>query len=55
MAVELVGLTGLLHDAPPAGQLVHVASAHVSGDGATISTDNGEGITELTWLGVAMP
>jgi hypothetical protein len=54
-AVELVGMTGLLHDAPPAGQLVHVATAHVSGDGAVITTDTGEGLTELTWLGVVMP
>ena len=31
-----------------------VAKGHVSGDGATIATDPGESIPELTWLGVRL-
>jgi hypothetical protein len=49
-AVEVRSLGGLVNDAPPAGRLAHVATAHVSSDGATITTDAGQGITELTWL-----
>ncbi len=38
---------------PPAvGLLVLAAAAHVSADGATIQTDPGEGIDEITWLAV---
>jgi hypothetical protein len=37
---------------PNVGQLSVQAQAHVSADGKTIQTDPGEGIVELTWLGV---
>jgi hypothetical protein len=51
-AVDILGMGGLVNDAPPAGHLQHVAAAHVSADGTTIQTDPGEGIRELTWLAV---
>jgi hypothetical protein len=51
-AVDLQMMTGLLNDTPPAGHFQHVAAAHVAADGATIQTDAGEGIRELTWLAV---
>jgi hypothetical protein len=51
-AVEIRSMVGLVNDAPPAGPLVHAASAHVSADGASIATDAGEGLTELTWIAV---
>ncbi len=37
---------------PNVGVLAVAASGHVSADGQTIQTDPGEGISELTWLGV---
>jgi hypothetical protein len=37
---------------PTVGILSVVAAAHVSADGATIQTDPGEGISEITWLAV---
>jgi hypothetical protein len=37
---------------PNVGLLAVQAQAHVSADGKTIQTDPGEGIVELTWLGV---
>jgi hypothetical protein len=49
-AVEVRAMRGLVNDAPPAGRLEHAANAHVSADGATVQTDPGEGVTELTWL-----
>lgn len=49
-AVEIQQLDGLVNDGVPAGHFIHAANAHVSSDGATISTDPGEGVTELTWL-----
>ena len=39
-------------DPPSVGTLVLAAAAHVSADGATIQTDPGEGIGEITWLAV---
>jgi hypothetical protein len=39
-------------DPPSVGTLVLQAAAHVSADGATIQTDPGEGISEITWLAV---
>ncbi len=50
--VEVLVQTGLLNDKPPAGAMVHAASAHVSADGLSITTDPGEGIVELTWIGL---
>jgi hypothetical protein len=49
-AVEIQTMHGLINDTPPAGHLFHAANAHVSADGKTITTDPGEGVTELTWL-----
>jgi hypothetical protein len=49
-AVEIQSLRGLVNDGLPAGHFQHAANAHVSADGATITTDPGEGVTELTWL-----
>jgi hypothetical protein len=37
---------------PNVGLLQVQASGHVSADGTTIATDPGEGIVEITWLGV---
>ncbi len=51
-AAEIRSLVGLVNDGPPAGRLVHAANAHVSSDGMTITTDAGEGVTELTWIAV---
>jgi hypothetical protein len=52
-AVDILVLGDDYFSIPPnVGTLGVAASAHVSQDGATISTDPGEGITELTWLGV---
>jgi hypothetical protein len=51
-AVEILSLGGLVNGSPPAGHLKHAASAHVSADGKTITTDAGEGVSELTWLAV---
>lgn len=50
--VEILVQSGLLNDKPPAGALVHAANAHVSADALTIATDPGEGIVELTWIGL---
>jgi hypothetical protein len=49
-AVEIQSMRGLVNGAPPAGRFQHAANAHVSADGKTITTDAGEGVTELTWL-----
>jgi len=49
-AVQVKVMRGLVNDAPPAGRFTAAALAHVSADGATISTDSGEGILELTWI-----
>jgi len=50
--VEILVQSGLLNDKPPAGVMVHAANAHVSADAQTIVTDAGEGIVELTWIGL---
>jgi hypothetical protein len=49
-AVEIQQLRGLVNDGLPAGHWMHAASAHVSADGKSVTTDPGEGVTELTWL-----
>lgn len=52
-AVDLMVLGDDYFSTPPdVGQLSVQAAAHVSTDGKTIQTDPGEGIVELTWLGV---
>jgi hypothetical protein len=52
-AVDLLVLGDDYTSTPPnVGVLGVVASAHVSADGQTVQTDPGEGISELTWLGV---
>jgi hypothetical protein len=52
-AVDLMVLGDDYSSTPPnVGILAVAASAHVSADGQTIQTDPGEGISELTWLGV---
>jgi hypothetical protein len=52
-AVDLLVLGDDYFSMPPnVGQLAVQAQAHVSADGKTIQTDPGEGIVELTWLGV---
>ncbi|MFI5300288.1 MAG: hypothetical protein ACHREM_19540 [Polyangiales bacterium] len=54
-AVELLVLGDDYFSLPPSvGVLSVAAAAHVSTDGATIATDSGEGISELTWLGVRL-
>ena len=49
-AVQVKVMRGLVNDTPPAGRFDDAALAHVSSNGATISTDPGEGIRELTWI-----
>jgi len=52
-AVDLLVLSDDYFTTPPAvGTLVLAAAAHVSADGATIQTDPGEGISEITWIAV---
>jgi hypothetical protein len=52
-AVELLVLGDDYFSTPPnVGVLGVQATAHVSADGQTIQTDPGEGISEITWLGV---
>ncbi len=52
-AVELLVLGDDYFSTPPnVGTLSVAATGHVSADGKTIQTDPGEGISELTWLGV---
>ena len=52
-AVDLLVLGDDYFSTPPSVGLLSVAAAaHVSTDGSTIQTDPGEGINELTWLGV---
>jgi hypothetical protein len=52
-AVDVLVLSDDYFSTPPAvGTLVLAAAAHVSADGATIQTDPGEGISEITWLAV---
>jgi hypothetical protein len=52
-AVDVLVLSDDYFSNPPSvGTLVLQAAAHVSADGATIQTDPGEGISEITWLAV---
>jgi hypothetical protein len=52
-AVEVFVLSDDYFSTPPTvGTLVLAATAHVSADGASIQTDPGEGISEITWLAV---
>jgi hypothetical protein len=52
-AVDVLVLGDDYFSIPPnVGVFSVQASAHVSADGATIQTDPGEGISELTWLGL---
>jgi hypothetical protein len=52
-AVELFAQATLLDDRNgPFGKFNKLAEGHVSADGATITTDEGQGIPEITWLGV---
>ncbi len=52
-AVDILVLGDDYFSTPPNVGLLSVgAAAHVSTDGTTIQTDPGEGISELTWLGV---
>lgn len=52
-AVELFQQGTMLDDSNGAfGGFSKVADAHVSADGATIATDEGQLVTEITWLGV---
>lgn len=52
-AVDILVLSDdYFSDPPTVGTLVLAATAHVSADGATIQTDPGEGIKEITWLAV---
>jgi hypothetical protein len=36
------------------GRFTRIADGHVSADGATIATDQGQGIPQITWLGVRL-
>jgi len=52
-AVDVLVLGDDYFSMPPnVGELAVQAAAHVSADGMTIQTDPGEGIVELTWIGV---
>jgi hypothetical protein len=52
-AVELFAQGARLDDANgPFGGFSKMADAHVSEDGKTIRSDEGEGLPEITWLGV---
>jgi hypothetical protein len=52
-AVDFLVLGDNYFSSPPNVGLLQVqASGHVSADGKTIATDPGEGIIEITWLGV---
>jgi hypothetical protein len=52
-AVELLVLGDDYSSTPPnVGVLSVSAQAHVSADGLTVQTDPGEGISEITWLGM---
>ncbi|HEY3821269.1 MAG TPA: hypothetical protein VGL81_29085 [Polyangiaceae bacterium] len=51
--VDFLVLSDNYFDTPPTvGELLVQATGHVSADGTTISTDPGQGITEITWLAV---
>jgi hypothetical protein len=50
-AVDLFVHTTTFGDGPWAG-FIRVASAHVSADGASIRSDDGQSIPELSWIGV---
>jgi len=51
--VDFLVLSDDYFDNPPTvGQLLVQATGHVSADGTTITTDPGQGITEITWLAV---
>jgi hypothetical protein len=51
-AVDVLVQRVLITCDPPAGALVKAAQAHVSGDGMTITTDPGEGISVFSWIGL---
>jgi hypothetical protein len=52
-AVDIMVLGDDYFSTPPSVGLMQVqAAGHVSADGTTISTDPGEGIDEITWIGV---
>ncbi len=52
-AVDLVGLGNSVYTPPlNGGRWIVVATAHVTADGTAITTDAGQGLTTLTWLGV---
>lgn len=52
-AVEFVALGhDILSTPPTAGTAQVVATGRVSADGASVSTDPGQGPTVLTWIGV---
>jgi hypothetical protein len=52
-SVDILVLSDDYFSTPPTvGELLLQATAHVSADGATIQTDPGQGITEITWLAV---
>ncbi len=52
-AVDVLVLSDDYFSTPPTvGTLLVAAAAHVSADGASIQTDQGEGISEITWLAV---
>jgi hypothetical protein len=51
--VDFLVLSDDYFDNPPTvGELLVQATGHVSADGTTITTDPGQGITEITWLAV---
>lgn len=52
-AVDILVLSDDYFSTPPTvGQLLVQASGHVSADGTTIQSDPGQGIDEITWLGI---
>jgi hypothetical protein len=53
--VDFLVLSDDYFDNPPTvGELLVQATGHVSADGTTIATDPGQGIDEITWLGVRL-
>jgi len=54
-AVEFVAMgIELFMDPVNAGHAIMVATGHVSADGATVSTDAGQGIRTVTWIGLRL-
>jgi hypothetical protein len=54
-AVEFVVMGTEIYETPFTGGLPVVAAAgHVSADGTTVSTDPGEGLSSLTWVGLRL-